>query len=206
MSDFFPLSIEADRVRPITPEYGLLRGECWTTVPLPPPAGLFVPLRPKPTDIPIEQATKFEFILNVKAAKALSLNISYCLHNGLNRNSWPIIGGYFPRPRCDSLAPSDSGKTDGQMQQSRGAAAENCVALEDTGGAAPTHPDGVVEMLNIHDLKAAYEKAIGHATSDSTVYNLLHRHGWRKLMPRPFHPKRDLAAQNTFKKTAFLML
>src|SRR5262249_10915942 len=36
--DFFPLSIEADRVRPITPEYGLLRGECWTTVPLPPPS------------------------------------------------------------------------------------------------------------------------------------------------------------------------
>jgi len=65
---------------------------------------------------------------------------------------------------------------------------------------------GAGEMLNIHDLKAAYEKAIGHATSDSTVYNLLHRHGWRKLMPRPFHPKRDLAAQNAFKKTAFLML
>src|SRR5215471_14705822 len=68
----------------------------------------------------------------------------YCLHNGLNRDSWPIIGGFFPRPRCDSLAPFDSGKTDGQMQQSRGAAAENCVALEDTGGAAPTHADGVV--------------------------------------------------------------
>jgi hypothetical protein len=30
--------------------------------------------------------------------------------------------------------------------------------------------------------------------------------GWRKLMPRPFHPKRDLAAQNAFKKTTFLML
>ena len=59
---------------------------------------------------------------------------------------------------------------------------------------------GAGEMLNIHDLKAAYEKAIGHPTADSTVYNLLHRHGWRKLMPRPFHPKRDLAAQNAFKK------
>src|SRR6186997_486684 len=59
---------------------------------------------------------------------------------------------------------------------------------------------GAGEMLNIHDLKVAYEKAIGHPTSDSTVYNLLHRHGWRKLMPRPFHPKRDLAAQNAFKK------
>jgi transposase len=64
---------------------------------------------------------------------------------------------------------------------------------------------GAGEMLNIHELKA-YEKAIGHATLDSTVYNLLHRHGWRKLMPRPFHPKRDLAAQNAFKKEAFLML
>lgn len=65
---------------------------------------------------------------------------------------------------------------------------------------------GAGEMLNIHDLKAAYEKAIGHETSNSTVYNLLARHRWRKLMPRPFHPKRDLAAQNAFKKAAFQML
>jgi transposase len=65
---------------------------------------------------------------------------------------------------------------------------------------------GAGEMLNIQDLKGAYERAIGHPTSDSTVYNLLARHGWRKLMPRPFHPKRDITAQNTFKKTAFQML
>jgi transposase len=64
---------------------------------------------------------------------------------------------------------------------------------------------GAGEMLNIHDLKAAYERAIGHATSNSTVYNLLTRHGWRKLMPRPFHPKRDIAAQNAFKKAIFPM-
>jgi hypothetical protein len=62
---------------------------------------------------------------------------------------------------------------------------------------------GAGEMLNIHDLKAAYEQAIGHQTSNSTIYNLLARHGWRKLMPRPFHPQRDLAAQNDFKKAAF---
>jgi len=65
---------------------------------------------------------------------------------------------------------------------------------------------GAGEMLNIHDLKAAYEKAIGHETSKSTIYNLLARHGWRKLVPRPFHPKRDIAAQNAFKKMAFQML
>ena len=68
------------------------------------------------------------------------------------------------------------------------------------------HAAGAGELLNIHDLKTAYERAIGHPTSDSTVYNLLHRHGWRKLMPRPFHPKRNLAAQDAFKKTVFVML
>jgi len=62
---------------------------------------------------------------------------------------------------------------------------------------------GAGEMLNIHDLKAAYEKAIGHETSNSTIYNVLARHGWRKLMPRPFHPQRDLAAQHDFKKAVF---
>ena len=62
---------------------------------------------------------------------------------------------------------------------------------------------GAGEMLNIHDLKAAYEKAIGHETSNSMFYNLLARHSWRKLMPRPFHPKRNIAAQNSFKKNGF---
>ena len=65
---------------------------------------------------------------------------------------------------------------------------------------------GAGEMLNIHELKAAYEKAIGHETSNSTIYNVLARHGWRKLMPRPFHPQRDLAAQQDFKKAAFHVL
>jgi transposase len=61
---------------------------------------------------------------------------------------------------------------------------------------------GAGEMLNIHDLK----EAIGHQTGDSTIYNLLHQHDWRKLMPRPFHPQRNLKAQNAFKETAFLRL
>jgi transposase len=65
---------------------------------------------------------------------------------------------------------------------------------------------GAGEMLNIHDLKATYEQTIGHPTSNSTIYNLLDRHGWRKLMPRPFHPKRNLAAQDAFKKAAFQLL
>jgi hypothetical protein len=59
---------------------------------------------------------------------------------------------------------------------------------------------GAGELLNIRALKAAYEEEIGHPTSDSTIYNVLARHQWRKLMPRPFHPERDEEAQEAYKK------
>jgi hypothetical protein len=31
------------------------------------------------------------------------------------------------------------------------------------------------------------------AVARSTVYRLLERHGWRKVVPRPRHPKTDIA-------------
>jgi transposase len=65
---------------------------------------------------------------------------------------------------------------------------------------------GAGELLNVSELKIAYEKAIGRPTSNSTVYNLLARHQWRKLMPRPFHPDRNIEAQNAFKKRVFEVL
>jgi len=64
---------------------------------------------------------------------------------------------------------------------------------------------GAGELLNIHEMKAAYEEAIGRPTSKSTIYALLERHGWRKLMPRPHHPERDLELQKRFKKKTFLL-
>ncbi len=57
---------------------------------------------------------------------------------------------------------------------------------------------GVVE---ISALKTAYEAKIGKAVPASTAYRVLHRHGWRKLAPRPRHPRADVAAQEAFKKT-----
>ena len=59
------------------------------------------------------------------------------------------------------------------------------------------------ELLNVRALKIAYEEEIGHPTSESTIYNLLARHQWRKLMPRPFHPERDEKAQEAYKKRGF---
>ena len=47
----------------------------------------------------------------------------------------------------------------------------------------------------------AFESRVGHQVDESTIYRLLNRHGWRKLMPRPRHPKADPQAKEQFKKT-----
>ena len=64
------------------------------------------------------------------------------------------------------------------------------------------HSAGAGELVCIQDIHAAYEKKIGKETGPSTIYALLARHEWRKLMPRPHHPRRDVAAQERFKKTS----
>jgi transposase len=57
-------------------------------------------------------------------------------------------------------------------------------------------------MLTVGEVQGAYHQRIGKVVSRSTIYRLLERHGWRKIMPRPRHPKADVAAQGAFKKTA----
>ena len=57
---------------------------------------------------------------------------------------------------------------------------------------------GILEFSGIHK---AYEAKTGKKVPLSTVYRLLARHGWRKIAPRPSHPKTDLEAQEAFKKT-----
>jgi len=56
-------------------------------------------------------------------------------------------------------------------------------------------------ILEVSRVKAAYEKALGRKVPKSTVYRMLARHGWRKVVPRPRHPKSDAATQAAFKKT-----
>jgi transposase len=56
-------------------------------------------------------------------------------------------------------------------------------------------------ILEVSQVKTAYEQAVGHKVPKSTVYRMLARHGWRKIAPRPRHPKSDAALQAEFKKT-----
>jgi transposase len=52
------------------------------------------------------------------------------------------------------------------------------------------------------EIHAAYEIRVERKVDESTIYRLLERHGWRKVVPRPKHPKAEREKQEEFKKTS----
>jgi hypothetical protein len=58
------------------------------------------------------------------------------------------------------------------------------------------------EILMVGDVKRTYEKVVGRTVPRSTIYRMLARHGWRKITPRPHHPKADVLLQEEFKKNS----
>src|SRR3990172_7719324 len=57
-------------------------------------------------------------------------------------------------------------------------------------------------ILIVSEIKQALDKQLGRETALASVYNLLHRHDWRKLAPDKHHPKSDANAQAERKKTS----
>jgi transposase len=55
-------------------------------------------------------------------------------------------------------------------------------------------------VLVVGQIKAALDKRLGRDVALASAYNLLHRHGWRKLAPDKRHPQSDPVAQQEWKK------
>jgi transposase len=51
-------------------------------------------------------------------------------------------------------------------------------------------------------IKVIVEKKLQTSASLDYAYDLLERHGWRKVVPRPAHPKANKEAQEEFKKNS----
>jgi transposase len=58
------------------------------------------------------------------------------------------------------------------------------------------------EIVTAKVIKQAFEQRLGYEVDESTIYRLLQRHQWRKVVPRPLHPEADPEAQEAFKKTS----
>jgi transposase len=46
------------------------------------------------------------------------------------------------------------------------------------------------QIIEVSAIKKAYEEKVGHSIGGSQIYYVLHRHGWRKVMPRSKHPNK----------------
>ena len=56
-------------------------------------------------------------------------------------------------------------------------------------------------LVAIGEVKRAYEAKIGKTVVESTIYRLLNRHEFRKIVPYKRHKKANIEEQETFKKT-----
>lgn len=46
------------------------------------------------------------------------------------------------------------------------------------------------KMVEVSAIEMAYRDSVGHSIGTSQIYYVLHRHGWRKVMPRSKHSKK----------------
>ena len=46
------------------------------------------------------------------------------------------------------------------------------------------------KMVEISEIEEAYQEKVEHRIGNVQIYRVLHRHGWRKIMPRSKHPKK----------------
>ena len=107
--------------------------------------------------------------------------------------------GWTCRLRNRFLAGEIAG--DGQRQSRGGRRRQNMTPEQERDVLAPflerARTGGI---LVVSQIKAELETAIGRPIALSSVYNLLHRHGWRKLAPDKRHPQSDPQAQQEWKK------
>ena len=148
-----------------------------------------------------EMILRAKTIDELRQAQAVVLPLAYGL--SLEQTA-RVIGqskGWTCRLRNRFLAGETVG--DGQRQRPGGRRRENLSVEREAEVLAPfldrARQGGI---LVVPQIKAELEAALGRTMALSSVYNLLHRHGWRKIAPDKRHPQSDLVAQEAFKKNS----
>jgi transposase len=125
---------------------------------------------------------------------AIELNIKKevaCKFFGYSVSSW-----YRIRNSLNNIATC--------MKQSWGGRRVSMLSQEDEakfmGGLEEVAAQG--GYVDIQKIKHGFEDLCGRKVHKTSIYRLLQRHGWRKIAPRKYHPKRDLAKQEEFKKNS----
>jgi transposase len=79
---------------------------------------------------------------------------------------------------------------------------QNLTVAQEQAALAPWRQEAQAgQLVTARGIKACYQTMVGRPVPDSTVYRLLARHQWRRVQPRPKHPKDNPRARAAFKKT-----
>ena len=46
------------------------------------------------------------------------------------------------------------------------------------------------QIIEVSEIARVYQAAVDHPVAANHIYRVLHRHGWRKIMPRSKHPQK----------------
>jgi transposase len=92
---------------------------------------------------------------------------------------------------------------DGQRPSRGGRRRQNMTAEQERELLAPfLERASMGGILVVGQVKTEIEARLGRSMALSSVYNLLHRHGWRKLAPDKRPPQSDPLAQQEWKKNS----
>jgi transposase len=136
------------------------------------------------------------------------------------RMRWQIIYTVAADPRCGSVVARQLGCSAALVSQAIGeynqSGKDSFKGPGSGSGRSHAHMDESSEqkflsqfvrrsrrglVCTISEIKQAFEKRIGKQVHPSVITRMLARWGWRKLDPRPAHPKGSKLKQETFKKS-----
>ena len=97
----------------------------------------------------------------------------------------------------------DGGRAEADRAKPGGRRRENMTRDEEAEFLAPFFEQAKTGgILVVSEIKQALDQRLGRPVALASAYNLLHRHGWRKLVPDKRHPQADVAAQEDGKKNS----
>lgn len=148
-----------------------------------------------------EMILRAKTINELRQAQAVVLPLAF----GLNLDQTAQVIGTSKGWACQLRNRFLAGETvgDGQRPRPGGRRRQNLSLARESEILAPfLARAGNGGILVVPQIKAELETALGRSMALSSVYNLLHRHGWRKLAPDKRHPQSDPVAQAAWKKNS----
>jgi transposase len=146
-----------------------------------------------------EQVSKARTAADLRRAQAVVLPLEFGFSLGRTAAIIGVSKGWASRLRTEfiRLGPKGTNKKRGGRRR------ENMSYEEEITFLAPFFKKAAKGgILVVGEIKQELDRQLGRTTALASVYNLLHRHGWRKLAPDTQHPKADKEAQEEWEKNS----